>query len=399
MSDKWLICEGDAADDVCNAMATVAGFIRASDEAVAKQLGVDVATVAKARAGEVEAAKLEISNGVARICVRGPLFEGPDAWLDMWGYEYSDYQTIRDQVAQANGDEHVDSIVLDVDSPGGTVKGAFEAADAIRDSGKPVEARVDGMAASAGYLLACQATTITVGSRVDQVGSIGTAISMWMWAEVVHIASTKAPKKRPDVSTDAGKAIVREELDQWHELFVEAIVAGRGVTADKVDTDFGQGGMLLARKALAVGMVDSMREPDAVAPAASGGHSASPSASIPAMNIETLKREHPELYAEAVALGVAQEMSRVQGHLKCGLKVNRVAVAIKAIQAGDEVDVLDYVTAALDTKVIEARDEAAVETRGADSPDAKDPVGDLWAEAALELGVDINDLNRENEGK
>ena len=45
-----------------------------------------------------------------------------------------------------------------------------------------------------------------------------------------------------------------------HALFAERIASGRGITVEKVNADFGQGGLLLADLALAAGMIDTIKE-------------------------------------------------------------------------------------------------------------------------------------------
>ena len=68
----------------------------------------------------------------------------------------------------------VDRIVIDIDSPGGSVSGVTEAAAAIRKAKafKPVVAVANSMAASAAYWIASQASEF-VATPSGEVGSIG----------------------------------------------------------------------------------------------------------------------------------------------------------------------------------------------------------------------------------
>ena len=61
------------------------------------------------------------------------------------------------------------------------------------------------------------------------------------------------------------------------------------------------------------------------------------------MNLEELKANHPEVYAQAVAAGVTQERGRVSAHLTLAEGSGDTATAIDAIKAGDAVT--DEVTA------------------------------------------------------
>lgn len=53
------------------------------------------------------------------------------------------------------------------------------------------------------------------------------------------------------------------------------------------------------------------------------------------MNIETLKKQHPEAYQAAVAEGEAKERDRVVAHLTMGEKFKEMPTAIAAIRSGE----------------------------------------------------------------
>src|SRR5690606_31600120 len=67
----------------------------------------------------------------------------------------------------------------------------------------------------------------------------------------------------PDVTTEEGKAVVREYLDQLEDAFVSAIAEGRSratgakVTAAMVRQSYGRGATLLASAALDAGLIDA----------------------------------------------------------------------------------------------------------------------------------------------
>jgi ClpP class serine protease len=92
------------------------------------------------------------------------------------------------QVRRAAADADVASIVLDIDSPGGTVSGTPEAAAAVRDAAaqKPVIAIANTLAASAAYWIGSQASEFVMAPSAD-VGSIG-AMILHQDAPVILIA-------------------------------------------------------------------------------------------------------------------------------------------------------------------------------------------------------------------
>lgn len=171
-----------------------------------------------------------------------------------------------EQLAQANQDEQIAGIVLQIDSPGGTVDGTESLANAIKNSKKPVVAFVDGMAASAAYWTASQTKKVIASENTALVGSIGTLfthVNNAGWHDkkgikVTHIVS--------DGSEDKIKAHSAKELDEEdiasiksllnpiNENFKEAVKSGRGELGEEVFT----GKVFDAKKGIELNLVDSI---------------------------------------------------------------------------------------------------------------------------------------------
>lgn len=164
------------------------------------------------------------------------------------------------RVAEASAD--VQRHVLLVDSPGGVVSHVGEAAEMMRALSKPVTAYVAGMGASLAYWLASQATEIVM-DRSASVGSIGVVASTSRQEgadqngrRTYEIVSSHAPMKRPDLTTEEGRASVQAEVDAIEAVFFADVAAGRSVTLERVRSDFGRGAMVNAARAVEVGMAD-----------------------------------------------------------------------------------------------------------------------------------------------
>lgn len=84
-------------------------------------------------------------------------------------------------IREYDADPEIDAIVLNIDSPGGTVAGTEELGATIRAATKPVVAFVNGMAASAAYWIASACRKIVAGTDTSIVGSIGV---MCTWADM-----------------------------------------------------------------------------------------------------------------------------------------------------------------------------------------------------------------------
>lgn len=193
------------------------------------------------------------------VHITGVLGQG-DVWAD------TDYANIRASVRQQLKDPSVKTIDLYVDSPGGSVLGLPETADTIfaANKVKPVRAFVNGIAASAAYWLASQASTITL-TPSGEVGSVGVLdlhadISKALDSAGVKITAVTAGEHKVERApftalTDDAKSHMQQGVTAWYGDFLSAIRRGRGERV-RTDSNYGGGRMLSARTALALGMVD-----------------------------------------------------------------------------------------------------------------------------------------------
>ncbi|MBI1405699.1 MAG: S49 family peptidase [Caulobacter sp.] len=171
----------------------------------------------------------------------------------------------RSALGQAAGNPDIAAIVIDTDSPGGTVAGTPETAAAVRAAAaiKPVIAMVDTIAASAAYWSISGATEI-VATPSAELGSIGVMKmhldhSKALEMEGVTATLIKAGKFKNDTFgplTDEARAAIQAQVDSAYDDFVKAVASGRGVSPNEVRNGFGEGRMVLAKDARAMGMID-----------------------------------------------------------------------------------------------------------------------------------------------
>lgn len=208
----------------------------------------------------VSAGPVAADGHVATIAVEGVLTPQPNLFARLFLGANTTYAGIRSALSAAKSDPSISHVVLRVSSPGGTVDGLFETLEAIKDfkaSGKTMSVTTD-LACSAAYAIAAVAGDISAIGDWATIGSVGVAASYLVDKERVDVTSTDAPNKRPDLTTNAGKAVVRKRLDDTHALFVRYIAAGRGLPTT---ANFGKGGTMLAREALGLKMIDSIGNP------------------------------------------------------------------------------------------------------------------------------------------
>lgn len=312
---------------------------------------------------------LTIAGNSAEIKIEGVLTKTPSFLAMLFGGGNTTYTEIISALAEAEANNSVDNIILSIDSPGGSIDGLFDTIDAIRNTDKPVKAVVSNTAASAAYALASQANQIIASNNAVRIGSIGILAAFRVDENKIEITSTDAPKKAPDVTTAEGKAVIREELDAIHNIFVDAISKGRNVSTDKINAEFGQGATLLAGEALKRGMIDGIAKPQlqAVKPtitqtAAKGGEHTE---KVNSMDLATFKAQHPDVYSAAVQVGIDGERDRVVAHLTMGESSGDMDTAIGAIKDGSEM------TITLQAKYMSAgMNRADVNARAGDDADA-----------------------------
>lgn len=142
---------------------------RASGERCAD---VDIQAVTHGRTHPGEASQ---RRGIAVIPVFGIIAQHASMVNDISGPRGTSTESIARDVIQATDDPHVEAIVLNVHSPGGSVFGLEELHRTIsaRADVKPIVAVANSFAASAAYFIASAASSVSV-TPGGMVGSIGT---------------------------------------------------------------------------------------------------------------------------------------------------------------------------------------------------------------------------------
>ncbi len=179
-------------------------------------------------------------------------------------------EELRGALRQALADPNVSAVVLDIDSPGGSTDGMPEFAAELRQArngAKPIVAQVDTLCASAAYWLASQCNEIAV-TPSGEVGSIGVfAIheDVSKAADMAGVKTTlisagpfKTEGNQFEPLTDVARSAMQDQVDAFYSMFLADVAKGRGVSVDDVAANYGQGRTLLAKKAKAAGMADSV---------------------------------------------------------------------------------------------------------------------------------------------
>jgi ClpP class serine protease len=340
---------------------------------------------------------LTIAGENAAISIKGVITQTPSFMAMIFGGGNTTYPEINAAIAAAEQDDSITNITYEVDSPGGGFDGLFNTLAAMQSAKKPSKAVVSSLSASAAYAIASQADKIVASNIAARIGSIGVVATYYDDENEISITSTDAPRKRPNVRTEEGIAMVREELDALHEIFVEAISQGRGMTPENINANFGQGGTFLAREALKRGMIDEIATPSLKAVKTTNTTTATSGNKPEAINMDlnTLKAQHPETFAAAVQQGTEQERDRVSAHLMMGESSGDMKTASASIKDGSGMTATlqaTYMTAGMNRSDVQGRQADDTGANAGDNANNEDEISDPSAdvmgliEARLGLG-------------
>lgn len=208
-------------------------------------------------------------DGIAVIHVDGALSFRSNLFTAWWGEDT--YNSIEAAFDECLADESVKGIVFDINSPGGEVSGCSDLSDRIFNArgSKPygIVARTGGMMCSAAYWLGSSCEKVYTASN-GTLGSIGTLCAFTKIKESILettvVTSDLSPNKVPSPDDPEGLKIIKEELNSLAEVFIEAVARNRGVTAEEVKKNFGQGGVFIGDKAVAANLADGVMSLDDV---------------------------------------------------------------------------------------------------------------------------------------
>jgi signal peptide peptidase SppA len=198
-------------------------------------------------------------------------------------------QQISAALSDAEADDTVAQILLDIDSPGGSVYGVQELAAQIMQAKKPVIAVANSLAASAAYWIGCAASEFYM-TPGGEVGSIGVWMAHQDWSKALAEAGVdtkliSAGKFKVEgnpyqpLGEDAER-FMQSRVDDYYASFSKGVAKGRKVGIDQVRNGMGQGRVLGADQALAEKMVDGIATcDDVIAKMQRGIKSSKPAAS------------------------------------------------------------------------------------------------------------------------
>ncbi|MCW5003527.1 S49 family peptidase [Enterobacter roggenkampii] len=331
----------------------------------------------------------QLSDGIAVIPVAGTLVSKASYLTTLSGM--TGYSQIISQMTQALGDPEVKGILLDMDTPGGMVAGAFDCADMIarfRDI-KPVWALANDMNCSAGQLIASAASRRLV-TQTAKTGSIGVLMAHSNYATalenegvditLIHSGAHKTDgnpyeKLRPEVLEQ-----FQARMDATRQMFAEKVALYSGLSVDAILATEAQ--VYAGAEALDVGLAQELViNADAIGLMAETLNIKNKTFTGGSMTTMTTATDAPGSEGQGAPVGnmltqadikaaVRDENARITGILGCEEAKGREGLARElASTPGMSLADAQRIMAASSLSA-QARSETALDTLMADSPQA-----------------------------
>lgn len=206
--------------------------------------------------------RYEARGSVALVFIEGTLYHKPNLFTKIWGGCTLDatYTNIK----RAMADDRVKSIVLVINSPGGSIFGVAELADAVHkfSSKKPIVAHTDQNMLSAANWIGSAANSVYLSGPTVQMGSVGVVMRR-TFDPALGIRSmeffagrhTKAERGMgvPDQQT---KDLMQDRVNYLYDVFVEQVAIHRGVSVAYAHEHMAEGRVFIGSQAIDAGMAD-----------------------------------------------------------------------------------------------------------------------------------------------
>jgi protease IV len=215
----------------------------------------------------VEDTTLTSSDQIAIIPIQGMItLDGSSSLLS----STTSGSNIVEKIESANENDNVKAIILEINSPGGTVMGSKVVADAIKNTNKPVVAYISEYGTSGAYWIASQSDLI-ISDELSIVGSISVVGSYLEFSGLLDDYNITYQRlvtgQYKDIGnpykelTSAEEAQIQERLDSIHNFFITEVAEGRDMTSSEIE-ELSDGLFYLGLDAVNNGLVDELGSKD-----------------------------------------------------------------------------------------------------------------------------------------
>lgn len=181
------------------------------------------------------------------------------------------YDGLRMSVLKAIEDPTVESLIFEIDSPGGHVSGLYELSSLIANCPKPTAAYIDATCFSAAYFIAsqCDIVAATPSSMAGSIGAVFLHIdrsaqlaASGLAYNFIHSGSEKVAGNSAEPLSDSARSDIQEFVDRSRDKFATAVGEGRGARFTREDALATEARVYSADQALEMGMIDVLLSPE-----------------------------------------------------------------------------------------------------------------------------------------
>ena len=188
------------------------------------------------------------------------------------GQTYLSSKNIVEFIEEADKNNQVKVILLEINSPGGSAVASDEIATAVKNAKKPVVSLIREVGASGGYWVA-SATEYIVANRMSITGSIGVISSYLEFSDLMQKYGVGYEQLTAGENKDLGtpyrklstneKNILQKKIDKIHGFFIKEVAENRGLNEEKVRY-IATGEFYLGVEALEFGLIDELGDKKSV---------------------------------------------------------------------------------------------------------------------------------------
>src|ERR1041385_7612253 len=178
------------------------------------------------------------------------------SWLT-WLMDGTALDWLNAAIRESIEDTDVAAVILDIDSPGGSVDGLIEFCADFRTYAATAASGAVGLWSGATeYVCTPSGSVGSIGVYAMHVDMSGAMTIAGLAVTYIHYGEYKVEGNPYEPLSEEPAAQIQLEVDYSGRKFEADVAKGRGVAASVVHEQFGQGRMLLPEAAQAVGLVD-----------------------------------------------------------------------------------------------------------------------------------------------
>lgn len=316
-------------------------------------------------------------------------------------------------------DSSISTIILDIQSGGGSVFGVQAFTELIRNSSKPVITFTSNVMASAAFFIGSAASKMFVADDMTHIGSVGVILKHFDTTELEKMNGVKIDNitagKFKEVDAAQGKLTkddkdhLQQRVDELHNIFIKDVALNLNKTNEEIRETFGDARVFLGSEAIEQNIVNGKTTLDKIISDINGslfetrddilnlnfGEVKNTDMKISELTAEKLKEENLDLYNEIFEDGKSNvEIKEDTGKCGCNEDMDsKISTAVndalsKHITRIDDIEALGIVGF---DDIVKAAKKDSNKTAGDLAIDILKAQGEMRAKAKTDMDSEVVD--------